>query len=125
MMAFFMMQNITGIFLPKGLKAILKSKCCQSLGCLKCIFLFNGVSASLSTQFLSIFDKPGPSFLLAELQMRQVFHGLGFYCECFTSSVYVLPSHDISAEGERECKHLLFIIQFQAYNLIRISNVST
>lgn len=80
-MAFFMMQNITGIDLPKGLKAILKSKCCQSLG--RYIFLFNGVSASLLTQFVSIFDKPGPSFLLAELQMRQVFHGLGFYCECF------------------------------------------
>lgn len=67
MMAFFMMQNITGICPPKGLKAILKSKCCQSLGCSKYIFLFNGVSASLLTQFVSIFDKPGPSFLLAEL----------------------------------------------------------
>lgn len=49
----------------------------------------------------------------------------GFMANVLHSSGYVLPSHDISAEGEKECKHLFFIIQFQAYNLIRISNVST
>lgn len=49
----------------------------------------------------------------------------GFIATALHSSGYVLPSHDISAEEEKECKHLFFIIQFQAYNLIRISNVST
>lgn len=49
----------------------------------------------------------------------------GFIANASHSSGYVLPSHDISAEGEKECKHLFFIIQFQAYNLIRISNVPT
>lgn len=49
----------------------------------------------------------------------------GFIANASHSSGYVFLFHDISAEGEKECKHLLFIIQFQAYNLIRISNVST
>lgn len=83
MMAFFVKKNVTGIHLHKGLKETLKSKCCQSLGYSKYIFLFYGLNASLLTRFVNIFDKPGLSFLLAELQMRQVFHGLGFYCECF------------------------------------------
>ena len=45
----------------------------------------------------------------------------GFIASALHSSAYVLPPHDISAEGEKECKHLFFIIQFQAYNLIRIT----
>jgi len=67
----------------KGPKEILKSKCCLSPGCSKYVFLVHGSNASPLTRFVNIFDKPGPSFLLAALQMRQVFRGLGFYCECF------------------------------------------
>lgn len=48
----------------------------------------------------------------------------GFIANALHSSGYVFP-YDISAEGKKECKHLFFIIQFQAYNLIRISTVST
>jgi len=48
-----------------------------------------------------------------------------FIVNALHSSGSVFPSHDISAEGEKECKHLFFIIQFQAYNLIRISSVLT
>lgn len=43
----------------------------------------------------------------------------GFIANIF-AQLLLCTSYDISAEGEKECKHLFFITQFQAYNLIRI-----
>jgi len=72
---FFIRKNVTGIHLQEGPSEIFTCECCQSLGCSKYILLLYGSDAFLLTSFVNILTNLVGIFLLAELQMRQVFHG--------------------------------------------------